>query len=105
MPPVIIDNRLAMTALEDVFAGFTRAVDEALDTLIPPAVKEPKRLHEAIRWSVFAGGKRVRPTLVFAVGQTFGARVERLSRTAAAVEMIHTFSLIHDDLPAMDDDD
>lgn len=82
-----------------------RKVDEALDGLIPAADVAPTRLHEAVRWSVFAGGKRLRPGIVFAVGETFGASPLRLVRTAAAVEMIHTYSLIHDDLPAMDDDD
>jgi len=62
-------------------------------------------LHEAIRWSVFAGGKRIRPAMVFATGRVFGADQSRLVKTAAAVEMIHTYSLIHDDLPSMDDDD
>jgi geranylgeranyl pyrophosphate synthase len=76
-----------------------------LDSLIPTAKTEPKKLHQAIRWSVFAGGKRFRPALVLAVGKIFGTSAEKLLRTAAAVEMIHTYSLIHDDLPAMDDDD
>jgi geranylgeranyl pyrophosphate synthase len=62
-------------------------------------------VHAAIRWSVFAGGKRFRPALLLAVGQTFGANNEHLIRTACALEMIHTYSLIHDDLPSMDDDE
>jgi geranylgeranyl pyrophosphate synthase len=82
-----------------------RMVDESLDRLIPSADTEPRRLHEAIRWSLFAGGKRFRPALVFAVGRVFDAPYERLLRTASAVEMIHTYSLIHDDLPSMDNDD
>ena len=72
---------------------------------MPSADVEPVRLHEAIRWSLFAGGKRFRPALLFAVGFAYGAAAEKLVRTAAAIELIHTFSLIHDDLPAMDDDD
>jgi len=80
-------------------------VDEALDRLIPAADVEPKRLHEAMRWSTFAGGKRFRPMLVFASGKLFGIKIPRLLNTAAAVEMMHTFSLIHDDLPAMDNDE
>jgi len=91
--------------LEDLLIESARAVDASLDSLIPSAETEPRRLHEAIRWSLFAGGKRFRPALVFAVGRTFGAPVEKLLRTAAAVEMIHTYSLIHDDLPSMDNDD
>jgi geranylgeranyl pyrophosphate synthase len=80
-------------------------IDGELDGLIPTQSTEPRRVHEAIRWSVFAGGKRFRPALLLAAGQTFGAGNERLIRSACALEMIHTYSLIHDDLPAMDDDD
>jgi geranylgeranyl pyrophosphate synthase len=80
-------------------------VDAELDRLVPPADAEPRRLHEAIRWSLFAGGKRVRPAICLATGGVFGAGARQISRTAAAIEMIHTYSLIHDDLPAMDDDD
>ncbi len=80
-------------------------VDAELDRLLPKETKEPPRLHSAIRWSVFAGGKRFRPALTLAVGQTFGASHEALLQTACAFEMIHTYSLIHDDLPSMDDDD
>jgi geranylgeranyl pyrophosphate synthase len=63
------------------------------------------RLHSAIRWSLFAGGKRFRPAVIIATGETFDASLEQLLRTACAFEMIHTYSLIHDDLPSMDDDD
>ncbi len=87
------------------FADCRLRVDAELDRLIPAGSVEPHRLHEAIRWSVFAGGKRFRPVLMMAVARTFGADLELTDRTAAAVEMIHTFSLIHDDLPAMDNDD
>ncbi len=88
------------------FIGESRElVNSELDSLVPSADVEPVRLHEAIRWSLFAGGKRFRPALLFAAGSAFGAAVEKLVRTAAAIELIHTFSLIHDDLPAMDDDD
>ena len=80
-------------------------VDAELDLLIPAESTEPMRLHAALRWSVFGGGKRFRPALIFAVGRTFGAEDEKLIATAAAIEMIHTYSLIHDDLPSMDDDD
>ena len=80
-------------------------IDSELDRLIPQASEEPQRVHEAIRWSVFAGGKRFRPALLLAVGQTFGAATDKLMRTACALELIHTYSLIHDDLPSMDDDE
>src|SRR5262249_59706685 len=88
------------------FLAVTRTlIDSELDRLIPKETEEPQRIHAAIRWSVFAGGKRFRPALLVAVGQTFGASGEHLIRTACALEMIHTYSLIHDDLPSMDDDD
>jgi geranylgeranyl diphosphate synthase type II len=94
-----------MQELEKFFAETGRQTDEKLDALLPNAEVEPRKLHEAIRWSLFAGGKRFRPALVFAAGKTFGADERKLLKTAAAIEMIHTYSLIHDDLPAMDDDD
>jgi geranylgeranyl pyrophosphate synthase len=80
-------------------------VDVGLDRLLPPDSMSPTRVHAAIRWSVFAGGKRFRPVLLLAVGKTFGAAPELLIDTACALEMIHTYSLIHDDLPSMDNDD
>lgn len=94
-----------MHELTEFMAETARLVDAALDRTIPSAETEPKRLNEAMRWSIFAGGKRFRPALVVASGRTFGTTDERLSRTAAAFEMLHTYSLIHDDLPSMDDDD
>src|SRR5438477_6134928 len=89
----------------EFLASCRALVDPQLDLLIPKESDEPQRVHSAIRWSLFAGGKRFRPALLLATGQTFGARVGDLLRTACALEMIHTYSLIHDDLPSMDDDD
>src|SRR2546421_5461401 len=80
-------------------------IDSQLDLLIPKESDEPQRVHAAIRWSVFAGGKRFRPGLLMAVGQTFGATLDQLVRPACPLEMIDTYSLIHDDLPSMDNDD
>lgn len=94
-----------MKELKEFFEESSKIVDETLDNLIPSKNFEPKRLYEAVRWSIFAGGKRFRPALVLAVGKTFGADESKLLRTASAIEMIHTYSLIHDDLPAMDDDE
>ncbi|MCU1288288.1 MAG: farnesyl-diphosphate synthase [Acidobacteria bacterium] len=94
-----------MKDLEEFFADSSRIVDEKLNELIAAVETEPKRLYEAVRWSVFAGGKRFRPALVLAVGEIFKANREKLLRAASAIEMIHTYSLIHDDLPAMDDDE
>ncbi|MEP6703701.1 MAG: polyprenyl synthetase family protein [Acidobacteriota bacterium] len=94
-----------MPELEDFFARVTTLVDAELDGRIPAAGGQPQSLRDAIRWSLFAGGKHFRPALVFAVGRSFGAADEQLLRTAASIEMLHTYSLIHDDLPSMDDDD
>jgi len=81
------------------------AIERELDRRLPPESERPVRLHAAMRYSVFAGGKRLRPALVLAAGEAFGAGRERLLAPAAAVELIHTYSLVHDDLPALDDDD
>src|SRR5437879_8869220 len=89
----------------EFLASCREVIDSQLDLLIPKESDEPKRVHSAIRWSVCAGGKRFRPALLLATGQTFGANVEDMLRAACALEMIHTYSLIHDDLPSMDDDD
>lgn len=94
-----------MNKLENLFNFAREAVDSSLNALIPAADSEPQRLHSAMRWSLFAGGKRFRPALVLAAGEVFGAPPRTLVKTAAAAEMIHAYSLIHDDLPAMDDDD
>jgi geranylgeranyl pyrophosphate synthase len=91
--------------IDKLIAESRRLVEAALDSLLPAANQSPEKVHEAIRWSVFAGGKRFRPALLLASGQTFGAPAELLLKTACALEMIHTYSLIHDDLPSMDNDD
>jgi geranylgeranyl pyrophosphate synthase len=82
-----------------------KLVDSELDRLLPAESVSPTNIHAAIRWSVFAGGKRFRPALLLAAGETFGASRDSLIATACALEMIHTYSLVHDDLPAMDNDD
>ena len=86
-------------------AGSRALVELELNRLLPLANTPPEKVHQAIRWSVFAGGKRFRPALLIATGQVFGAAEELLLKTACAFEMIHTYSLIHDDLPALDNDD
>lgn len=91
--------------LPDFLAQARTLVDSQLDLLLPAESVSPINIHAAIRWSVFAGGKRFRPALLLAVGETFGAPRESLIATACALEMIHTYSLVHDDLPAMDNDD
>ena len=94
-----------MTDLQHFVAEARSLVDAALDRVLPAESVPPTRVHAAIRWSVFAGGKRFRPILLLAVGETFGAAPQLLINTACALELIHTYSLIHDDLPSMDDDD
>ena len=80
-------------------------VETALDRLLPPAGEAPATLHAAIRHSMFAGGKRLRPILLLAACEACGGDTEKALPAACAVECIHTYSLIHDDLPCMDDDD
>lgn len=80
-------------------------VDAALDRFLPKDTDLPHSIHKAMRYSIFAGGKRVRPILMLAACQAVGGDSERAIPAACAMEMIHTYSLIHDDLPAMDNDD
>ena len=91
--------------LESLLARSRALVEVELNNLLPSAATAPEKIHNAIRWSVFAGGKRFRPALLLATGQAFSASNDELIRTACAFEMVHTYSLIHDDLPSMDDDD
>jgi geranylgeranyl pyrophosphate synthase len=92
-------------SFDNRIAHYTARVADALDAALPPANEAPKRLHDAMRYAVFNGGKRVRPLLVYATGECLGLREALLDAPAAAIELIHAFSLVHDDLPAMDDDD
>ncbi len=89
----------------DYLAAARMAVDGELDRLLPAADEPPARLHEAMRYGVFVGGKRIRPVLCLLAGELYGGERGQLLPGAAALEMIHTFSLIHDDLPALDNDD
>jgi geranylgeranyl diphosphate synthase, type II len=99
---VFIQNSLE---LESLLAGSRALVEVELNNLLPSSASAPEKIHQAIRWSVFAGGKRFRPALLLATGEAFSAPVPVLIRTACAFEMVHTYSLIHDDLPSMDNDD
>lgn len=85
--------------------AWQKQVDASLDSWLPKESIEPAQLHSAMRYAIFNGGKRIRPILVYAAGEAVNAPVEMLNHTASAVECIHAYSLIHDDLPAMDDDD
>lgn len=83
---------------------FAARADRALERALTDAEQPPLELHRAMRYSLLGGGKRMRPLLVHATGHAFGAEAERLDACAVAVEIIHAYSLVHDDLPAMDDD-
>ena len=91
--------------LDGYVASRIRLVSEALDVFTPPADAPPATLHRAMRYSLFAGGKRLRPLLCIAAAEAVGGEAAHVLPTACALEMIHTFSLIHDDLPAIDNDD
>ena len=94
-----------MSSLEDALRESAEAVDEALESLVPSQGDADGRLLEAMRYSLFAGGKRLRPFLVLSGADLFEVPRAWSVNTAAAIEMVHTYSLVHDDLPAMDDDD
>ncbi len=94
--PAIFENRIA---------HYTERVATKLDSVLPAATQSPKLLHDAMRYAVFNGGKRVRPLLVYAAGECLQVPEQVLDAPAAAIELIHAFSLVHDDLPAMDNDD
>src|ERR1041384_945063 len=97
-----------MSATESFPTYLTRRAAEAnqwLDRLVPSETTPPEQLHRAMRYSLLAGGKRLRPSLTLAAGEGLGADTDDLMAAACAIEMIHTYSLIHDDLPALDNDD
>ena len=91
--------------IESYLTRSRKLVDEYLDRLLPPEDQEPPTIHKAMRYSIFAGGKRVRPILALASGESLRGDRELLLHLGAALEMAHTYSLIHDDLPALDNDD
>src|SRR5579872_419854 len=81
------------------------AIDETLRRLVPPESAAPESIHKAMRYSLFAGGKRIRPILCIAAGETIDDHAAGIEPAACSLELIHTYSLIHDDLPALDNDD
>ena len=91
--------------LNAVMPNWQARVEQSLDQWLPAAALHPTRLHEAMRYAVLGGGKRVRPILVYATGAALAIDAEALDGPACALELIHAYSLIHDDLPAMDNDD
>ena len=89
----------------DYLSRISKEAEKKFDEFLPPVADRPERLHEAMRYSMFAGGKRLRPALVRAAFDMFGGKGESVDYAMSALEMIHTFSLIHDDLPCIDNDD
>jgi farnesyl diphosphate synthase len=96
---------MTAAAFADWMKGVQAQAEDALGALLPAAASVPPKLHEAMRYTVLGGGKRVRPLLTYASGALSGADPRALARAAAAVEMIHAYSLVHDDMPCMDDDE
>ncbi len=94
-----------MNRFEQTLARYRERVERALDRCLPPADTAPSRLHTAMRYACLGGGKRLRASLVYAAGESLGAASDALDAPACAVECLHAYSLVHDDLPAMDDDD
>ncbi|MFV2060599.1 MAG: (2E,6E)-farnesyl diphosphate synthase [Gammaproteobacteria bacterium] len=86
-------------------AHWRQQVDTAMNSWLPAESIHPASLHKAMRYSVLNGGKRIRPILTYATGESFGVNLNSIDMPASAIELIHAYSLIHDDLPAMDDDD
>src|SRR5215510_6495549 len=100
-----IPERRRFAGLANEMAQVARDVDAVLERVLPKPHGLHSRVHEAMRYAIFAGGKRLRPLLVVASGRLFGVDSVSLYRVAAAIEAVHTYSLVHDDLPCMDDDD
>jgi geranylgeranyl pyrophosphate synthase len=92
-------------SLQSFMANCQARLEKNLCHWLPDANTLPSSLHEAMRYAILGGGKRIRPALVYASGQSVGSRWEQLDSPACAIELIHAYSLVHDDLPAMDDDD
>jgi geranylgeranyl diphosphate synthase type II len=91
--------------IKQFYEKHCRLVDKSLNKYMPKSGKIPAIIHESMRYSVFAGGKRLRPVLTLASGTVFGADIKTCMPAACAIELVHTYSLIHDDLPCMDNDD
>ena len=87
-----------------LFEAWRERMEHALASRLPAADAVPERLHQAMRYSVLGGGKRVRPALLFATARAIGLLEQEVEAAACAIELIHVYSLVHDDLPAMDDD-
>lgn len=95
---------MTVNTIPDFLLRYAQQAEQALDTILPAADTVPHKLHTAMRYSSLGGGKRVRAALVYATGSSLGASVSSLNGPACAIELIHAYSLIHDDLPCMDND-
>src|SRR6188474_1935669 len=100
-----LPRKKAPFQLEPFLAASSNTVNRALDRFLPAQTVRPSTIHKAMRYSLFAGGKRMRPALCLAAAEACGGSEDAAMPLACAVECIHTYSLIHDDLPAMDNDD
>jgi len=96
---------MAEADLHRFLAQSQARVEAALETFLPAPDIHPARLHKAMRYAALGGGKRIRPTLIYATARAIALEPESVDSAACAVELIHAYSLVHDDLPAMDDDD
>ena len=92
-------------SLSELMPVWLERIESVLDHWLPSATRHPHKLHEAMRYSALDGGKRIRPLLIYATGLASGQTLDELDGPACAVELMHVYSLIHDDLPCMDDDD
>ena len=99
------NDEIKMISFKSYLKKNRKLIDKELDVLLPEEALRPKDLHRAVRYSVFSGGKRVRPILAIEACILCGGQIKDVMNAACAIEMIHTSSLIHDDLPSMDDDD
>lgn len=99
------NSNASYEAFYKTLSTFQQRIESKLDIFLPPKTSLPQRLHEAMRYAVMDGGKRIRPFLVYAAGDALHANLNQLDAPAVAVELVHAYSLVHDDLPAMDNDD
>ncbi len=96
---------ICLKAIEETLNQYTDRINQQLKSWLPKETEPPIILHQAMRYAVLGGGKRIRPALLYATGTALGTELEQLDTAACAVELMHSYSLVHDDLPAMDNDD
>ena len=101
----ILKMGICLKAIEDALDQYANRINQQLENFLPEVHESPTKLHQAMRYAILGGGKRIRPALLYATGEALGSDLEKLDTSASAVELMHGYSLIHDDLPAMDNDD